>query len=420
MVQANYEKGSVADVAAWAEAGTNARHRQLVQTPIRIHATEITMEKWLSIEAEAERVVQQVLELVNKSSWHLFWYYRKNFWHRSAAVSLRKPQAPMFWGDVENKRTPSREFFKEQGGRWLHYAVSSLRFYGATLPQRLHHVWVVALFILITLPFRLRVLVSRFLVVAQAAFVWFFGASPNVRPWHWRWSYEREVVRPFLASIDALEGRILHLLVDRDDVPLNLNAPKRYVSVQRTEVFLATFGSPDNAIHTAELFDAVIWRAPRAKLDYAVLAAIDRVLRLGGFLIIIVPAHGEMCKEDEIGTMLPHFKVVKKYHLGSIGTALIMRAYIWLQGKLPISLRRGTQLRWIAARLVMAPLMLMAYPVASMAACILNLFGRSDRIYAENVISLEKTGDPALGATCPTTSTSYESTIGNIDRTLAN
>src|SRR5262249_17093824 len=68
---AHYKKGSVDDIAAWAEIGMNPRHRMLVQQPIRIHATEMTPSKWRPIEDEAGQIVSQAMGLVDTSFWVL-------------------------------------------------------------------------------------------------------------------------------------------------------------------------------------------------------------------------------------------------------------------------------------------------------------------------------------------------------------
>ena len=51
------EKGSVEGTAAWAEVGTNQRHRELVRHPIRVHSTSMTELAWAGIAAKSAEVV---------------------------------------------------------------------------------------------------------------------------------------------------------------------------------------------------------------------------------------------------------------------------------------------------------------------------------------------------------------------------
>ncbi len=56
-------KGSLYGVASWAEAGTNARHRILINTPIRVHSGPISKQLWDRRIAESDRLVQEIARL---------------------------------------------------------------------------------------------------------------------------------------------------------------------------------------------------------------------------------------------------------------------------------------------------------------------------------------------------------------------
>jgi hypothetical protein len=53
-------KGSIKGVAAWAEIGTNGRHRELIRQAIRLHSTAMTESVWRAREAESAKVVKAV------------------------------------------------------------------------------------------------------------------------------------------------------------------------------------------------------------------------------------------------------------------------------------------------------------------------------------------------------------------------
>ena len=56
-------KGSLHGVASWAEVGTNARHRILIDTPIRVHSGPISKEVWERCIADSDRVVPEIARL---------------------------------------------------------------------------------------------------------------------------------------------------------------------------------------------------------------------------------------------------------------------------------------------------------------------------------------------------------------------
>lgn len=62
-VGAPFPKGRVESISAWAEIGTNERHRELVGQTIRIHHAPINDETWARMEEQADEVVQKALKI---------------------------------------------------------------------------------------------------------------------------------------------------------------------------------------------------------------------------------------------------------------------------------------------------------------------------------------------------------------------
>jgi hypothetical protein len=56
-------KGSIGGVAAWAEIGTNERHRKLIRHAIRLHSVPMTESAWRTLEAESGKIVDVVAYL---------------------------------------------------------------------------------------------------------------------------------------------------------------------------------------------------------------------------------------------------------------------------------------------------------------------------------------------------------------------
>jgi len=81
-------KGSVEGVAAWAEVGTNMRHRQLIKNAIRLKATDGRDAAWAATEAESDAVVHSVAKINALSLPKLFLPYPSVFSSRLVAIAL--------------------------------------------------------------------------------------------------------------------------------------------------------------------------------------------------------------------------------------------------------------------------------------------------------------------------------------------
>jgi len=81
-------KESVEGVAAWAEVGTNKRHRQLIQNAIRLKATDGRDAAWAAIEAESNAVVRSITEINARVLTKLFLAHPSVFSSRLIAIAL--------------------------------------------------------------------------------------------------------------------------------------------------------------------------------------------------------------------------------------------------------------------------------------------------------------------------------------------
>jgi hypothetical protein len=92
-------KGSLHGVAGWAEAGTNARHRILIDTPIRVHTGPMSKELWEGRIAESNGIVQEITRLNALATHRLL--SRHGFQvllGRMTAASLGRSQS--FWANA--------------------------------------------------------------------------------------------------------------------------------------------------------------------------------------------------------------------------------------------------------------------------------------------------------------------------------
>ncbi|MCF8475816.1 MAG: hypothetical protein K9G60_02220, partial [Pseudolabrys sp.] len=81
-------KGSIEGVAAWAEVGTNKRHRKLIRNFIRLHSGPVNKLAWAAAEAESDDVVAEIAK-INALSWRdVVLQYPSVFQSRLIAVSL--------------------------------------------------------------------------------------------------------------------------------------------------------------------------------------------------------------------------------------------------------------------------------------------------------------------------------------------
>jgi len=81
-------KGSIEGIAAWAEYGTNSRHRELIRHPIRIHTGPVTEATWRTKEIESKKIVDAVSKLNRLSWWALLLKYPTIFMGLFYSVAL--------------------------------------------------------------------------------------------------------------------------------------------------------------------------------------------------------------------------------------------------------------------------------------------------------------------------------------------
>jgi hypothetical protein len=80
---------------------------------------------------------------------------------------------------------------------------------GADITSVLHHAWSKIGFIVNRSIIRLRSIANRLFLSCHKLFSMVFGTGSAVRPWHWRWSYEAQVLNPLQRDLCA-----------RNDAPL--------------------------------------------------------------------------------------------------------------------------------------------------------------------------------------------------------
>jgi hypothetical protein len=87
---APFPKSSIESVAAWAEIGTNERHRELSRHVIRLHHTPTDPKVWAPVEAEADRVMRESRRINDRPTLMLALTNPKVFAWRGYAMSLGK------------------------------------------------------------------------------------------------------------------------------------------------------------------------------------------------------------------------------------------------------------------------------------------------------------------------------------------
>ena len=81
-------KASLEGVAAWAEVGTNKRHRELIKNSIRLKATDGHDAAWAATEAESSDVVRSVAAINRLGLAKLFFRYPSVYSSRLIAIAL--------------------------------------------------------------------------------------------------------------------------------------------------------------------------------------------------------------------------------------------------------------------------------------------------------------------------------------------
>jgi hypothetical protein len=140
-------KESVEGVAAWAEVGTNGRHRQLIKNAIRLKARDIDHVAWAEAERESDGVVDTVAKINALSATKLFLRYPSVYTGRVLAVTLGRGHRGDHWAGVFT--------------RWLVWVLTALLKLNASLygtvfvsdgaPRIAHPYWLVRRAIVIAL-----------------------------------------------------------------------------------------------------------------------------------------------------------------------------------------------------------------------------------------------------------------------------
>ena len=68
-------KSSIGGILAWAEYGTNSRHRELIRHCIRVHSGPLNEQMWRAKEIESAKVIDTIDELGRLSRLQLLWRY---------------------------------------------------------------------------------------------------------------------------------------------------------------------------------------------------------------------------------------------------------------------------------------------------------------------------------------------------------
>jgi hypothetical protein len=91
-------KGSIEGIVAWAEYGTNSRHRELIRHCIRVHSGPLNEQMWRAKEIESAKVIDTIDELGRLSRWQLLWRYPTVLIYLLHATMLgRVEKAPPLW-----------------------------------------------------------------------------------------------------------------------------------------------------------------------------------------------------------------------------------------------------------------------------------------------------------------------------------
>jgi hypothetical protein len=210
-----------------------------------------------------------------------------------------------------------------------------------------------------------------------------FGEGPRVRPWHWRWPYVHEIVRPLARELAAGKGDVL--LIENDDMPLaSLLADIPRLTVWRSADL---HGFVAEAWRRGDQFDKVVCLAPLGDRRWPdALEGLGKLLRPNGDLLLVISDDQADAARRIRDERLSEFRLVELRPQGSLGTALVMafrnrvHRAAWVQ---------RTQLNPSFLGLVLIPILLV-YPLLSLTAILLNLIAGPGRIGLEAVIILRK------------------------------
>jgi hypothetical protein len=252
--------------------------------------------------------------------------------------------------------------------------------------QRVRHGWLMAGHLLLQLPYRLTPAFGELVKACYKVVELCFGLSPTVYPWHWRWSYEHQVLRPFLRSLDGSGGNALY--IDGSGYFLGGQVSWQGVSISSLSDYSAR-----NA-WDADQFDVVAITISAQQLESLNLSgALCRLVRPGGQLFVALPVASTSACRTLVEGLAPGFRIHQTHALGSLGTGLLMRIFRLYRGVAVIDrTREQPSLLASTVRLCFLPLMFVTYPLVSLFAGAINACTGSGRLSTQLVV-LAKTDE---------------------------
>ncbi len=278
VTQVRYRKGAIDDVADWAEAHTDARHRRLARVPIRIHTTDMTAPLWSAAEAELAAVIDAVIARLAKSAgWLLL------------RAPLRLPRRWLRWATDNNDSAPGR--------RWIARGYLAFhRGYGIFCDRYEH--------------FRARLNDAL------------FGPADAPYPWNGHWFTGRKSVDAVIQLLPPKPGRSLivapdmtvrHMLERRLAGAEAMNWPQYGVA--------APLGLAEQWPYANAAFDSVICVDATAPQSAAFSTEMARVLAPGGHAVIVT--------QDGKASVSGLWEIERTVRINGPGSTWAARVHAW-------------------------------------------------------------------------------------------
>jgi hypothetical protein len=346
-----YRRGSTSDVVEWAELNTDSRHRRLATFPIRIHQAAMTEPLWAAAEADSSRVVDDVFGELGRSTGSLLFHspmrlFRR--WARRAATIA-----------VSHRNAP-------HDNKWhSFFAVTYLGLYRSY-----------------------SAFCAKYEAFRAKAHDALFGSPENPYPWNGHWFTTREPAHAAMQLAPLTMARTL--VIARDSAVRGWLARRNpqaefmaWPGVTTREGMAERWPYDDGTFGLMLCVGAL----PLAQKPEAFIAELSRVLKPGGYSILVTPSHADMAKliQSAAAPTSPE----RSIGVGGLGSYWATRFHCWIGHQRQVQ-RLSPVILEIPIWPLLISLQLVAGCAAALAAKLCNVFDRSGRYHTHTAVLLRR------------------------------
>jgi hypothetical protein len=326
-VLAAQRKGSIQDIVAWAESGTNSRHRKLIKSTIKIHYGTINKKAWKTTKKRSDNIVEEILHKLDGKI-----YY---------SLKMLNPSRLIIEVCTSKKFTPA-----------LRYCTDVMRN-----------------------------------VVAKCYRL--FSSTEGPYPWHWQYAVYSGVCRPLLNELANYQGKILcientYSMFGEQVVAAAKN--NRNIKVDTYSLDMILNSQQYFLKELSNHYDAVVVRSNEKLLNQDSLFTFSSILKPNGKLIMTVINPTAVLKQR----MPENTLLVSEKLCSGLGVKIIANIHNLRQCSESIILLLRFSLVKSLLRLMIFPIFIIVSPIFSLVMCAMNRLSNYIKIGQEKTLLFVK------------------------------